>query len=155
MAILATLRQSGGISAISRHLGETPVATAAAVDALLPELLEDFLHFSGGLPALLDLIDEAGGGALAQTIMLHDNVDTQPGRMILSRIKRPGVASAVGQSAAAQVDPVLRARMLPMLVMLLGGYISARANSGDLDLAEISALLGAGTTNHFPGDEQV
>ena len=155
MAILATLRQSGGISAITRQLGETPFATAAAADALLPELLDDFLHFSSGLPALLDLIAEAGGGALAQAIMLHDNVDTQPGLMILSRIKRPGVASAAGQSPAAKVDPVLRARMMPMLAMLLGGYISARADSGDLNMAEIAALLGTRTTSNFPGDKQV
>ena len=126
-----------------------------AVDALLPEVLEDFVNYSGGLAGLLKLIEQAGGGELAMAIMGHEPVDTQPGIMILARIKRLGVVSDRGRSPADAVDPELRQRLLPLLAMLMGGYLSARATSGGLDMQGLAELLEARKSYYSPPEEQV
>lgn len=150
--ILSILRRNGGVSALARQLGETQGATAAAVDAALPGLLEDFLQFDGGLEALLAVIDEAGGGAMAQAIMVQDRVDIAPGLQILSRI-RP--AATADPSSQGQVIPELHQRIEPLLAMLMGGYISVRAATDEPDMAEIAALLDARKAFYSPGDEQI
>jgi hypothetical protein len=145
--ILSTLRRSGGISALARQLGETPGAITSAMDAALPDLLEDFLQCDGGLAGLLALLNNAGGGAMAQAILAENNVDTQPGLMILAKIKLPG--------SADKVSTELGERLMPLLAMLVGGYISARAATGELSMAEISALLDQRKTFYSHGEEPV
>ena len=66
MAILATLRQSGGINALARQLDQPPAAIMAAANNLLPGLVERFRQCSGGMPELLRLIEESGGAAQHQ-----------------------------------------------------------------------------------------
>jgi hypothetical protein len=155
VAFLATLRQSGGISALSRQLGEPLAQTMAAADALIPDLLSDFQNYSGGLDGLLELVGEVGGGAMAQAIMEHEPVDTRPGILILSKIKRLGVVSDAERNTPDIVDPELRQRMMPLLAMLMGGYLSARATSGGLNMQELAALIEARKTFYSPGEEQV
>jgi hypothetical protein len=153
--ILLTLRRSGGISALARQLGETPATITAAMDVVLPDLLEDFLEFEGGLDGLLDLIEEAGGAEMAMAILAGENVDIQPGLLILARVSRPRSADTPSSQAESGVDPALRARLKPLVAMLTGGYISARVATGDFNIAEFSSLLDQRKTSHSPGEEQV
>jgi len=55
MAILETLRQSGGLNALARQLGQPPAVTITAVNVLLPGLVQRFRLCSGGMPELLRL----------------------------------------------------------------------------------------------------
>ena len=127
----------------------------AAADALLPELLEDFQNFRGGMAGLLKLVNAAGGGAMAQAIMIGEPVDAQPGIMILAKVQGLGAVAREARPGVALIAPELRQRMLPLLAMLLGGYLSARASSGGLDKAELSDLLEARKNFYSPGEEQV
>lgn len=155
MAIIATLQKSGGISALSRQLGASPAETMAAADVLIPGLIADFQNYGGGMQGLLELIEAAGGGGLAQAIMGHEPLDPQPGIKLLAQIQKISAVSDSADLAVSAIDADLRQRMMPMLAMLLGGYFAARAASGGLDLAELSSLLDARKTFYSPGDEQV
>jgi hypothetical protein len=155
LPILATLRKSGGISALSRQLGTSPSETIAAADALLPELLAYFLNHGGGMEGLLKLVDAAGGGAMAQAIMIGKPVDAGPGALLLAQLQGQGSPAWEEQPGTAEVDPELRQRMLPLLAMLLGGYLSARALGGGLDMAQLASLLDARKSFYSPGEEKV
>ena len=154
MTILATLRQSGGIDALARQLGGPPAVIMAAVEATLPGLIESFRQYSDGMPGLLQVIEAAGGVALAQSIMSHDKVDSQPGAKILASIQA-GTAQSGANPAETGVDPDLRQRLMPLLAMLLGGYLSARSASGDLTVQQLAELLDGGKPLHSSGDEPV
>ena len=140
MAILATLRQSGGINALARQLGEPPATVMAATDALLPGLVESFKQYSGGMRALLQIIEAAGGSAMAQSIMADKTSDIQPGVMILASV-RDGSSDSRDSPIETGIDPKLSERLEPLLAMLLGGYLSARAASGGLTELELTELL--------------
>lgn len=154
LAIIDTLHKSGGISALSRQLGASPAETMAAVDVLIPGLIADFQNYGGGMQGLLELIEAAGGGALAQAIMGHEPLDPQPGIELLAQIQNSAVSDSADLAVSA-IEADLRQRMMPMLAMLLGGYLAARAASGGLDLSGLSSLLDARKTFYSPGEEQV
>lgn len=154
MAILATLRQSGGINALARQMGQPPALVTAAANALLPGLIERFRQCSGGMPGLLRVIEEVGGAGMAQAIMTDDEVNVQPGMLLLARI---GNVSSIptDNPPAGRLAPDLEARLTILLAMLLGGYLSARAASGAMSEAELSALLEARKSFYGAGDEAV
>jgi hypothetical protein len=154
MALLATLRQSGGINAVARQLGLPPAAIMAAANGLLPGLVDRFRQCSGGIPGLLQLIAQAGGAGMAQAIMSEDKADIQPGVLLLARI---GTAAApAGHGAAGEaLAPDIEARLTAMLAMLLGGYLAARSVGGALSDQELSALLAERESFYGSGDEAV
>ncbi len=154
MTILATLRQSGGINALARQMGQPPAMIMAAANALLPDLVERFRQCSGGMPGLLRVIEEAGGAGMAQAIMTDDKVDVQPGMLLLARIGNAG-SILVDSLPEARLTPDLEARLTTLLAMLLGGYLSARSSSGAMSEAELSALLDARKSFYGAGDEAV
>ena len=75
--------------------------------------------------------------------------------MILAQVQGLGAVAKEAMPGVAAVDPELRQRMLPLLAMLLGGYLSARAMGGGLDMAELASLLEARKSFYSPGEEQV
>ncbi len=154
MAILATLRQSGGINALARQLDQPPAVIMAAVNVLLPGLVERFRQCSGGMPGLVHLISEVGGAGMAQAIMSEDKVDIQPGVLLLARIGNPAAPSG-NSPAEAGLAPDIKARLTIMLAMLLGGYLAARSVSGTLTDEELSELLASRKSFYSDGDEQV
>ena len=147
--MFSILRLSGGINALARQLGEPPSVALAGAEALLPGLLAGFRNFTGGFDALLGLLNELGGDALAAAIMSHEAAGIQPGLTILERL------SGVADAGEAPVDAGLRERMLPLLAMLVGGYLAARASAGALQGAELARLLEPGDAPLPPGDELV
>ena len=154
MAILATLRQSGGINALARQLELPPADVMAAVNSLLPTLIERFRQCSGGMPELLRLIEEVGGAAMAQALMSGGKVDVQPGVMLLARI---GNEAAIAGDSPAETGlaPDIEARLTTLLAMLLGGYLSARSAAGALTDQELTELLVARKSFYSSGDEPV
>jgi len=150
---LATLRRSGGINAIARHLGMAPVDAGAGIAALLPALiggLRDYCGRSGGghggVRALVALLNELGDGDLAAQVMGQGPLRTEPGDTLLNRL--------FGTSAAAELDNAEHSTdvardvledLLPPLAMLVGGYIAARAagsgSQGNASASEIGGML--------------
>ncbi len=124
MNMLTALQRSGGIDALAR---QADVATSQAMSMtrdVLPTMLAAFRGLGGGRAALLALFERNGGAGLAALIMGVDPVDSSPGRAILAGL--PGAESA-GLSELAARSGQDGARLLPLLVMLVAGYMSAMA----------------------------
>lgn len=144
MDLLTALQRSGGVVALARQLQIEPPAATAPVASLLPILVTAFreLHDSAGASALLALFAQQGGVALAAEIMAVDRADPLKGRVILARV---GIdAGAVAASCRDEVDPALALRMLPLLAMLVGGYLSGIELAREDSYAALARLLESG-----------
>ncbi len=146
MDLLTTLHRSGGIVALSRQLDASPVKSGAAVEALLPQVSAAYLkmHDSAGADALIAMFAEFGGVSLAAEIMGIEPVDPARGQAILDRLE---IGSAVD---GADADRELRERMLPLLAMLTGGYLSGMELSRRGGREALLALLGGGSAEVEP-----
>lgn len=155
MGMLATLRQSGGINALARQLGAQPAQALAGAGELLPGLLQGFREFSGGIDGLLALVDSLGGGGLAAAVISHEPADAAPGHKILAGIPVIEASEGGAMTGEGSIDPDLRKRMMPLLAMLAGGYLAARAAGGGLPEGELAGLLDPGDDRAPPVDEPV
>lgn len=135
--MFAALRRSGGIESLVRRTELPPATVSAVAEAMLPELLaclRAFVERAGGeetgVKNLLAVLEELGGGRLAAEVMGHEPFNPEPGETVLKRIcdgnaiKRP-VPGAVAERTG--VDLTAIDKILPLLTMLLCGYIAARA----------------------------
>jgi len=142
------LDKSGGLQSIARELniGEADAARAAA--ALGPAVLGGFRKQAEshpqGLEGLGGLLSQFGGGGLLDSVLSPTPTDTGPGNSVLGQIfGSKDVSRAVAQNAAAQSgqDPSLLKKMLPLLAMLVAGYMAKQRGAGG---AKFSADGGAG-----------
>jgi hypothetical protein len=127
------LDQTGGLKSIARELniGEDEAARAAA--ALGPAVLGGFRKQAEadpkGLEGLGGLLNQLGGGGMLDAVLSSSPTDTAPGNNVLGQIfGSKDVSRAVAQNAAAQSgqDPSLLKKMLPMLAMLVAGYMAKK-----------------------------
>jgi hypothetical protein len=75
------------------------------------------------------LLNQFGGGGLLDAVLSPTPTDTAPGNNVLGQIfGSKDVSRAVAQNAAAQSgqDPSLLKKMLPMLAMLVAGYMAKK-----------------------------
>lgn len=129
--IMDVLTQMGGLSSLARQLGisESQAATGAA--ALTPAILGGFKKQAQSQPAGLEglgsLLGQLGGGGLLDTVLSPKPTDVSQGNNVLGAIfGSKDVSRAVAQRAASQsgLDPALLKKMLPILAMLVGGYMA-------------------------------
>lgn len=155
--LLDMLRRSGGIEAVSKQLEIAPGVAAQGVEALLPALVGGFARRGevagggeAGLGDLVGMLGGLGGGGLAANVLGPEATDTGLGNQVLGEVfGSKDVSRSVAADAAARtgIDPEVLKKMLPLLAMLVGGYLSARAGgsgaagSGGLD--GLGSLLGS------------
>ncbi|MDE2411138.1 MAG: DUF937 domain-containing protein [Sphingomonadales bacterium] len=154
--LMEMLRRSGGLEAVSRQLGIPPAVAATGAEALLPAILGGFRKHAdsagggeGGLGSLIGMLGNMGGGALAANVLGPDASDVGMGNGVLGQIfGTKDVSRSVAADAAVRsgVDADTLKRMLPLLAMLVGGYLSARAggsgSEGSGGLGGLGAILG-------------
>ncbi|MEQ1541933.1 MAG: DUF937 domain-containing protein [Novosphingobium sp.] len=157
MDVMEMLRRSGGLDAVSKQLGIPPAIAAAGADALLPAVLGGFRKHAdgagggdGGLGSLIGMLGTLGGGALAANVLGPDETDVSKGNDVLGQIfgskdvSRSVAADASGKSG---IDAETLKKMLPLLAMLVGGYLSARAGGsgaeGSGGLGGLGSILGS------------
>ena len=137
MQLSDILNQTGGLSSIARELniGEAEAQKAAA--ALAPAVLGGFRKQAEaspqGLAGLGGLLSQFGGGGMLDAVLSPNATDTAPGNNVLGQIfGSKDVSRAVAQNAAAQSgqDPSLLKKMLPMLAMLVAGYMAKQRGAG-------------------------
>jgi len=163
MQLNEILRQIGGIGAMARELGVSETQAASGVEALLPAILGGFKRQAQAHPAGLDglgaVLQQLGGGGLLEEVLAPQPTDVGRGNDVLGQIfGTPDVSRTVAQHAAAQsgLDASLLKRMLPMLAMLVGGFIArqhgaaqavpdGQGSGSGLD-ALLGGLLGGGAT---------
>lgn len=152
MDVMDVLRRSGGVEAISKQLGIPPAMASAGAEALLPAILGGFKKHGTeagggetGLGSLVGMLGGLGGGGLAANVLGPEETDVGRGNEVLGQIfGSKDVSRTVAGHAAAQtgIDPALLKKMLPILAMLVGGYLSARAQGPGSDQGGLGGLGG-------------
>ncbi|MFM5923743.1 MAG: DUF937 domain-containing protein [Novosphingobium sp.] len=143
MDMMDMLRASGGLDAIAGQLGISPEMAQAGAGALLPAIVGGFQKQSdgsgggaGGLGSLIGMLGGLGGSALADNVLGPEPTEVSKGNDILGQIfGSKDVSRTVAGHAAGQtgIDPEILKKMLPILAMLVGGYLSSRAGGGTQD----------------------
>src|SRR5512132_2120164 len=137
MQLTDMLAQTGGLQAMARELGVSEAQAASGAAALVPALLGGFKKQAQSQPAGLEglggLLGQLGGGGLLDDVLAPQPTDVSRGNDVLGQIFGPqDVSRAVAQNAASQsgLAPALLKKMLPLLAMLVAGYLAKRPDAG-------------------------
>jgi hypothetical protein len=139
------LAQTGGLQSMARELGVSEAQAANGAAALLPAILGGFKKQAQSQPAGLEglgsLLGQLGGGGLLDDVLAPQPTDVRRGNDVLGQIfGSQDVSRAVAQNAAAQsgLAPALLKKMLPLLAMLVAGYL-AKQRGADAEAQPSSA----------------
>ena len=131
MQMTDVLAQMGGLASMAKELGVTEKQAASGAEALIPAILGGFKKQAqaqpSGLEGLGGLLGQLGGGSLLDSVLSPQATDVTRGNDVLGQIfGSKEVSRTVAQSAASRsgLDPELLRRMLPMLAMLVAGYMA-------------------------------
>ena len=148
--LINILQQSGGITAIANQLGIPPAMAEAGASALLPAIVGGMNKQAdaagggeGGLGSLIGILGQLGGAGLATNVLGPEPTDVDKGNSVLGQIfGSKEVSRTVADHAAGQtgIDPAVLKKMLPILAMLVAGYLSHQA--GGAQQSEQSGGMG-------------
>jgi hypothetical protein len=148
LQITQILTQLGGLRSIARELGVTEKQVQRAADLLIPAILGGFKKHAqsqpAGLEALGGLLEDLGGGDLFDVVLAAWPTNVSRGNDLLGTIfGSKDVSRAVAQKAASQsgLQPALLEQMLPMLAMLVAGYMAKRPAAGAAGQAAPAAAM--------------
>jgi hypothetical protein len=137
MQIIDILSQMGGLHSMARELGVSDAQAAKGAAALLPAILGGFKKQAqsqpGGLEGLGGLLGQLGGGGLLDEVLAPQPTNVSHGNDVLGQIfGSRDVSRTVAQNAASQsgLDPTLLKQMLPILAMLVAGYMAKQRGAG-------------------------
>lgn len=137
MQITDIIRQMGGLQSMARELGISESQAATGAEALAPAILGGFKKQAqaqpGGLDGLGGLLSQLGGGGLLDDVLAPKPTDVSRGNDVLGQIfGSKDVSRAVARSAASRsgLDPGVLKKMLPMLAMLVAGYMAKQRTAG-------------------------
>lgn len=131
MQITDILAQTGGLQSIARELGLSEEQAASGAAALAPAILGGFKKQAqaepNGVEGLGGLLGRLGGGGLLDDVLSPKPTNSALGNDVLGHIfGSKDVSRAVAQNAASNtgLDPSLLKKMLPMLAMIVTGYLA-------------------------------
>jgi hypothetical protein len=137
MQMADILAQSGGLASMARDLGVSESQARAGAAALLPAVLGGFKKQAtsqpGGLDALGGLLGQLGGGSLFDEVVAPQPTNVSRGDAVLGQIfGTKEVSRTVAQSASAKsgLDPAILKKMLPLLAMLVAGFMAKQGGQG-------------------------
>jgi len=137
MQITDILAQMGGLKSMANELGVSEEQAATGAEALAPAILGGFKKQAQAQPAGLDglggLLGQLGGGGLLEQVLSPQPTDVSKGDNVLGEIfGSKDVSRAVAQNAASQsgLDPALLKKMLPMVAMLVTGFMAKQHGTG-------------------------
>lgn len=152
MDLQQIIAQSGGLDAIAGQLGLSKEQAGSGMAALLPAVLgglKQSTQGQNGLDGLLGMIQGLGGGELADNVVGDQPTDIDAGNNILGQIfGSKDVSRTVAAHASAQsgLDVSVLKKMLPMVAMLVSGFMAKQAtgSAGGLGGMLSGALSGNG-----------
>jgi hypothetical protein len=158
MQLTDILNQIGGIQSMARELGVSESQAATGAAALLPAILGGFKRQTQaqptGLEGLAGMLGGLGGGGLLDDVLSSQPTNVSRGDDVLGQIfGSRDVSRTVARNASTQsgLDPMLLKKMLPMLAMLVAGYMakqgqaSAAPQAGGGGLGDLlGGMLGGG-----------
>ncbi len=156
--LIAILQQTGGIAAIANQLGIPPAMAEAGASALLPAIVGGFSKQAeapggaggtgGGLGSLIGMLGGLGGAGLAANVLGPEPTEVDKGNDVLGQIfGSKDVSRTVATHASNQtgIDPALLKKMLPILAMLVAGYMAHAGGTqqGEQGGGGIGGMLGS------------
>jgi len=129
------LSQAGGIESMAKDLGIPPAMAKQGAEALLPAILGGFkkqAQGGGGVEGLGGLLGQLGGGGLLDAVLGSQPTPVDKGNDVLGQIfGTKEVSRSVAGDAAARtgIDAGTLKKMLPILAMLVAGYMSKQDGS--------------------------
>jgi hypothetical protein len=137
MQITDILAQMGGLQSMARELGISEAQAAKGAEALAPAILGGFKKQAqaqpSGLEGLGGLLGQLGGGGLLDNVLAPQPTNVGLGNDVLGQIfGSKDVSRAVAQNASAKsgLDPSILKKMLPMLAMLVTGFMAKQGGGG-------------------------
>lgn len=136
MQMMDMLAQTGGLDSIARELGISNTQAQSGANALLPAILGGFkkqAQSSGGIGGLGAILGQLGGGSLLDEVVSPQPTNVNHGNDVLGQIfgsKEVSRTVAQGASQQSGLDPSILKKMLPMLAMLVTGYMAKQAGGG-------------------------
>ena len=137
MQITDILSRVGGLQSIARELGVNETEAASGAEALAPAILGGLKKQTQSQPAGLadlgGLLGKLGGGGLLDNVVAPEPTDVSRGNNVLGALfGSKDVSRAVAQNAASQsgLAPDLLKKMLPMVAMLITGYLAKQHATG-------------------------
>ena len=157
MQITEMLDSMGGIQSMARELGVSEAQARSGAESLMPAILGGFKKQAqpAGLDGLLNMVQGLGGGGMLDNVLAPQPTDVGQGNGVLGQIfGSQDVSRAVAQNAATStgLDPGLLKKMLPMVAMLVGGFMAKQGGTAQAPQAEgglgslIGGLMGGGQT---------
>ncbi len=162
MQILDVLQQMGGIQSVARELNISEAQAANGAAALIPAILGGLKKQAQaqptGLEGLAGVLGKLGGGGLLDEVLGTQPTNVDRGNDVLGQIfGSKDVSRTVAQSASSTtgLDPALLKKMLPMVAMLVAGYMAKHGSAGTASHAQagggglgqvLGSLLGGGQT---------
>jgi hypothetical protein len=138
MQITDILAQTGGLQSMARELGVSETQAATGASALVPAILGGFKKQAQSQPAGLEglggLLGQLGGGGLLDDVLSPQPTDVSRGNDVLGQIfGSKDVSRTVAENAASRsgLDSSVLKKMLPMLAMLVAGYMAKQRGGGD------------------------
>ena len=136
MELSDILSQPGGLQSIARELGISEAEAASGAAALTPAILGGIEKQAqtqpNGLEGLEGLLGSLGGGGLLDNLLSPKPTDVNQGNNVLGQIfGSKDVSRTVAQHASTQsgVSPQILKKMLPLLAMLVTGYLARKRSS--------------------------
>ena len=148
MQITDVLAQMGGLGSMARELGVSESLAAKGAEALIPAILGGFKKQAqaqpSGLEGLGSLLGQLGGGGLLDNVLSPQATEVSRGNDVLGQIfGSKDVSRTVAQDAASRtgLDPALLRKMLPIVAMMVAGYM-AKQGGGAAQSGGLGGLLG-------------
>lgn len=137
MQITDILAQMGGLQSMARELGISEAQAEKGAEALAPAILGGFKKQAqaqpAGLEGLSGLLGQLGGGGLLDDVLSPQPTNVNLGDDVLGQIfGTKDVSRTVAQNASAKsgLDPSILKKMLPILAMLVAGYMAKQRGGG-------------------------
>lgn len=157
MQITEILARMGGLQSMAREIGVSESQATQGADALLPALLGGFMKQaqpagSGASGGLGQLLGQLGGSGLLDDVLSPQPTPVARGNNVLGQVfGSKDVSRTVARSAAARtgLNPELLKKMLPILAMLVTGYMARQQGTGPAQASGglgglLGGLLGGG-----------
>jgi hypothetical protein len=149
MQLQNLLAQTGSLQQMARELGIDESQAAKGAAALLPAILGGFKKQaqtpSTGLDGLAGMLGRLGGGGLLDNVVSSKPTDVGRGNEVLGQIfgskdVSRTVASHAATESGLNVDTLKK--MLPMLAMVVGGFMSKQAATPAAGGGGLGSLVG-------------
>jgi len=149
MNIMDMLQQSGGIGTMAKELGVNESVAQAGAAALLPAILGGFKKTTqaqpGGLDGLGGLLGQLGGGGLLDSVLGSQPTPVEQGNEVLGQIfgsKEVSRTVAAGAEQQTGISSDLLKKMLPVVAMMVAGYMAKQSTDSAGNGGGLGGLLG-------------